>query len=474
MAKKISEEYPEGRPGYGEVKPRVRTRKDGTTYQTYEGCFNAEPKRGGLRKYVSDADKKKAQRLLRIEMNSVEAGTKAKQGKIPIGEVIDEYISDQDRRARHGDIANGTAIREAQELKRFSDKFRRIRLEEFENSEPIREELKAMRDKGYALWTVTVTKATLFRVFELAVRKGYTARNILRDHPIKLGKPPKRKNIASIEDARDVLDLLREERGQRGQVLTSINMYALFCLIIQTGMRPEEAFGLQVADITRYDRPHSPELLNIWGEALIRNVNTQDDGYRPIGELTKNDTVRSVYLARQTMEALDYVERYWQARRWSEGPGHQSYRDVQVKARISGYLKTSTEPLVPRQHGFLFTTRAGDAYDAHATPRLVQDIMVRAGKVETDPEGRVIIKGTGRPQAKYTLYSFRHMVATYNGQRLPTHIAAHSTGHTEKVFLGTYVHQRPEDRLRIAQAAGELATDLTATNLRQGSEKAQK
>jgi hypothetical protein len=49
--------YPEGRPGYGDVKPKIITRKNGTTYTRYEGCYRDSD---GNRRYVYDDKKRSA------------------------------------------------------------------------------------------------------------------------------------------------------------------------------------------------------------------------------------------------------------------------------------------------------------------------------------------------------------------------------------------------------------------------------
>ena len=61
--------YREGRPGYGEVKPKIITRADGTTYTKYEGCYKDG---AGNRRDVYDDTKKECQGKLREAQNEVE------------------------------------------------------------------------------------------------------------------------------------------------------------------------------------------------------------------------------------------------------------------------------------------------------------------------------------------------------------------------------------------------------------------
>jgi hypothetical protein len=150
--------YPEGRPGYGEVRPKIITRKDGSTYQVYEGCYNAAPQAGGQRKYVSDADKKKALKMLHDEIKAVEAGTKARDGTIKLDAVIEEYLGEYEKKQRRGEVRMGSLRREQEALRRVPDKLRRMRIAQFEDSGLIEDELKAMLAK-YAVSTVGLTKA---------------------------------------------------------------------------------------------------------------------------------------------------------------------------------------------------------------------------------------------------------------------------------------------------------------------------
>ena len=52
------------------------------------------------------------------------------------------------------------------------------------------------------------------------------------------------------------------------------------------------------------------------------------------------------------------------------------------------------------------------------------------------------------------------MVATHNAHHLPTHVGASVTGHTEQVYLETYVHRSAGDGVLVAKSLGELERAL--------------
>jgi integrase len=459
MGKKVSREYPEGRPGYGEIKPRIIERKDGTSYQVYIGCFKGPD---GRRNFVSGEKKKQAQDLLREALNEVDAGTRV-QGNETLGQVIDEYLYDCEKAARRKDIRKVHLKREKSSIKLVPDTLRRLKLSKFKDSMEIRALVDALRDRGYAVRTARHVRDTLSRVFEFAKNQGYTPRNVVRDFPVKLKKPPKRSNTATIEEARAILVACREPYFKQ-QLLPQVNIYGILCLIMQTGLRPEEAFGLQITDLKRFDRP-SPDRPGVWAEALIQHTNTSEDGFE---RRTKNDEVRLVPLGRMFCDAWDMIERYWQAHRKANAPGFRGYGPCSISVRTQDYFR-ELESIQPerRSHGFLFSNRLGGPYNASTIAPLVNRIVRQAGVVEKDSEGRVIIGKDGKPKNKVTLYSIRHMVATHNARHLPAHVGASVTGHDTETYLSTYVHKTAGDQILIAESLGELESALTATKVQQ-------
>jgi integrase len=241
-------------------------------------------------------------------------------------------------------------------------------------------------------------------------------------------------------------------------LLTAVNLYAILCFIAQTGARPEEACGLQVTDIKRFHRP-PPDRPNVWAEVTIQHTNTKYDGFR---QRTKNDEERVVLpLGRLVVDALDRVERYWQCRGQAmrDGPCKMSM----TNRRIRNYFETWNAPLETRQHGFIFVHKMGKPYHSHCLSPRIARLARRAGVVKRDGEGRILIGKDGKTIPKITAYSLRKMVATHNAQRLPTHIGAAVTGHSEEVYLRDYVSLSAEDQLRVANSLSELEADLAVT-----------
>ena len=105
MAKKTSAEYPEGRPGYGEVKPRDIIRKDGTTYRVWLGCYKGPE---GTRQYVSDEKKKEAQELLRKSEAKIRKGANPKDGKIAWDKAFEVWLDEKEDAYAAGVIYGNT------------------------------------------------------------------------------------------------------------------------------------------------------------------------------------------------------------------------------------------------------------------------------------------------------------------------------------------------------------------------------
>jgi integrase len=454
----------------GDVTVRTVRRRDGTSYEIYQGEYRD---RDGKRAFVSDRKKHEAQHKLREAIKEVAEGIHAK-GRETLGEVIDEYIYDREKAARRGDITNqAVATDKYVLLKLLPMRLRAMKITDFKDVGLIKESLLALRDSGKAVNTVDLLKQALKQVFGFAMEspRCYVARNVMKDHPFSVGKRPKRTNKAFKDEAAVVLRAAKERimRPQK-DFLTSVNLYAILCMIVLTGVRPEEAGGLQVTDIRRFDCP-PPDSPTVWGLITIRHTNTVRDKFR---EKTKNGVVRVLPMGKATSDALDLVERAWQARRHADTAaakwnGPDSKRAGHSK-RARRFFTTSPSALERRRNGFVFISAYGRPYNSNSIGQLVNALVKEVGIVRRDAEGRILINEKGRPLARISSYSFRHMVATHNAGSLPTHIGAAITGHSEKTYLGAYVHLDPTDQRRIAQSLGDLESEVlggVATNLQQ-------
>ena len=200
----------------------------------------------------------------------------------------------------------------------------------------------------------------------------------------------------------------------------------------------------------------------------IQHTNTMLDGFRA---RVKNDQERQVLpLGRSVFEAIDLVERVHQCRRLAEAPGQKPCLKEVVAMRARRiYYRRPYAPLERRRHGFVFVNPYGKPYNAANLGQMVRQLAIEAGIVKRDPEGRILLGENGKPMARISAYSFRHMVATHNTV-LPPHIGAAVRGHSEQTYLGTYVHMDAGDQLRIADSLNALEEDVfggDATNLQQ-------
>jgi hypothetical protein len=458
----------------GEIAARTIPRKNGPSYILYQGEYRD---RDGERRFVSckvegrfntpSKAEKEARRLLREAENEVEAWIRAK-GKETVGQAIDEYVYHLKKAQGRGDCTNAHVRNSETALKKCPPRIRREALSSFKDSGLIKDEINRLRDSGLSIYNATALRDSLRRVFGFAMEspRGYIPRNVLADFPIYLPPCPGRANHASPEEALAVIAAARDSITE-GKLLTGLTVYAILCLVIQTGIRPEEAGGLLVGDIEtpHPDYPNDPD---IWGKLTVRNTNTRLDGFQTqtkaekLGSKKKRAPIPLV--GGLFREAFFLMERYHQALKWSEGPGHRSYKRGMVIARANRRFRDSDEPVIRRTSGFAFVGQWGGAYNAGSLCRHIRDIVIRAGFVKRDHEGRILIDKDGNKKNEYSLYSFRHMVATFNAKNLPVHLAAAVTGHDKKTFLGTYVHQSAGDHLQIAGSLGKLEA-LVNTNL---------
>ena len=403
--------------------------------------------RDGDRRFVSDKKEKECQKKLRMKMNEVDAGTHARKNGVTLQHAIKEYVDDLF--TNRVDLSNSYR-RSEDRFKMLSTKLLGVKLADLTDAEPIRDELIRLRKQGVAVRTLKHIRGAVSRTLDFAVRKKLgIPRNVLKDDPITLGRSPKRKNSATVGDAALLLKAAREFRMEHG-LLKQLNLYAMLCLICQTGIRPEEACGLHVQDIQR--------LPDGRGRITIRHTYTALDGLRQRLKNTEEgeeDTRLPLIVGQMVLDALDLVERFWQARSWAM----EQYESRSAVNRGIRKFYGTDEPLVRREHGLMFLSRYVKPFTAQALALPLYDLCRRVGLVQKDRDGRIILAWDGKPKPKYSLYSFRHMVATWN-KGLPTDIAAAITGHSEKTYLGHYVHRNEGDVEVAAESLRRLEQEL--------------
>jgi hypothetical protein len=176
----------------GEVKPRTVKRPDGTTYKIYQGEYRD---RDGERRHVSDKNKHEAQDKLRRAINEVKEWTHAKRKPRTLGQVIEEYLKDREDAAYiRKDISPDAYMRDKYVLSKVPEKLRRMKIAEFKDAGLFEELIKRLRTDGHAIRTVRAVLGGLSGVFAFAMKapRGYVARNVLKDFPIRTPKPPTR------------------------------------------------------------------------------------------------------------------------------------------------------------------------------------------------------------------------------------------------------------------------------------------
>jgi integrase len=473
----------------GEIRIKVKRRDDGTTYEVAEGEYR-DPRRpvGKQRCFVSvkvasfstpKKAQKEARRLLTMAEAEVKAGTHAK-GSETVEQCIEEYCDALDQKVRRGNgkPSEDYAITERAVLKKVPENIRRRKISSFKHSALIEKEIMALFDQGYKQSTVKRVKDTLSRVFTFAMKpkpgrdEGYIARNVIRDYKFLTGRIPRREREGTDEEAAKLLDAAREYKSKhpKGQLLAALNVSALETLIFLCGLRPSEACPLHQKDINRLDPPYGAfRLDDVAAVICVQRRITRNGGVRP--GLKEGKPRKYIQVPLKVVEAIDEVERYWQAHRWATGPGHDSYTKERISWRTKRFFENSDAPLERRQDGYLFLGKEGTLYHAHSLAKFVNKLALQAAIFKKDAEGNILLGKNGQKQADVSNYSFRHKVATDNSTLLPVAVAAAETGHHPQTFLTNYVHERPEHQVLTATAMGERSRRLRAAEEKLAAEK---
>jgi integrase len=232
--------YPEARPGYGEVKPKIITRADGTTYIKYEGCYKDG---AGNRRYVYDDTKKECQGKLREAQNEVELCVHTpKKGTVTMGVALDAWLADCDRRHKIGQLSgNALYAYRCRVEKHVRPRMGHIKLSKLTALEcqDFIDEL-SLRYKGVASHVAII----LGLVLKFARKRKWLARSPLTDEPLTVPTREPRKDCPTVQEVIDLLEFLATRRPNEHahRHLTSV---AMITMAIFTGMRAGEIAGLQ-------------------------------------------------------------------------------------------------------------------------------------------------------------------------------------------------------------------------------------
>jgi integrase len=282
--------YPHGRPGYGEVKQKIISRADGTTYSKYEGCYKDAT---GKRRYVYDDRNKPCQDKLRQAQNEVEQGVHTvKANTVTMGVALDAWLADCERRHKTGNLSGNCFHAYSNRVKRhIRPRFGHIKLSKLTALEcqDFIDEL-SLAYKGIASQVAII----LGLVLKFARKRKWITRSPLTDEPLSVPTHEVRKDCPTEQDIRDLLETLAT-RQPNEHLQRHENSVAMITMAIFTGMRAGEIAGLLWENVdliegkirvrhslSRYDGLKAPKTKSGVRELAIHPI--LQEALRPIGE----------------------------------------------------------------------------------------------------------------------------------------------------------------------------------------------
>ena len=274
---------------YGEVREKIITRKDGTTYTVWQADYRDC---AGKRRNPSFRTKKEALTALRKAQNEVEQGIHTpNRDTVTLGTALDAWLADCQRRHAIGDLAGHTLSNYRHTAERsIAPTLGAVKLNRLTalHCQDLIDNLSTKQSSS----TVSLTAAVLKLAIKFAVKRKWLRRSPLVDEPLKLPRQKARDDCPTKQELLDLLDALATQ--QPGQHLyTYQTCVALITLAIYTGMRQGEIAGLLWENV---------DLVN--GVISVRYSLSQFDGLR--GPKTEHG-IREIPMPPPVREALQLI-----------------------------------------------------------------------------------------------------------------------------------------------------------------------
>ncbi|WP_454917272.1 tyrosine-type recombinase/integrase [Xanthobacter sediminis] len=395
---------------------------------------------GGKRR-IKTFDKKKEAERHRVHVESeIEAGTHtAIKETVTIREASEAYLRDCSRRRAINDRVTGETLKSKETTIRTKivPKFGKKLISEVTSSD-----IQSWVDDlsaSYAVDSIKNYVRDMRQILVFAVSRRWVRRSVLRDDPVRIPKPRfgRKKRIPSIEEINIVFHESRKHIYDK-HFSAEINMHAIICLALFSGLRIGEILGLQWEHVD-------------WDANVIR-VRVSQSRWDGIKEPKSVAGIRDVPMSGHVRSALLDVVAFWKS------------LDV-VQARWNG-IRKSMWPSVMTEYnkqrgnvdysgvsGRVFKSVRGknDIYWSESVRVRLKELQERAG---------VPLDGKGY----YTPHSFRHAaVSLLLKQGMPLLPLSQMIGHSKpSVTLDVYGHLFPED-MEKRRAVTAIDTQFPAT-----------
>jgi integrase len=321
-----------------------------------------------------EGTKKDAQRALTAELKRIDEGKPAKKPDLTLGNWLavyfDVWCADLAPRTLHG-YRSG--------IKTYlPDHLLRKKLRELTRSD-VQPLFNQMRARGLSARTIHGTRAVLRRALNVAIDEGYLELNAATK--VKLPKPTN--SELKVLTLQEIDRFLEAAKGDR--------WYALWVLLVQTGLRPSEAFALKWSDLEGNRVAITRALVVVPGQPWSLGP-------------TKTRTNRSVSLSHMALRAL------------------MDHRAIQRRERLAAGSSY-------KNHDFIFALSSGGPIDLN-----------NLRKKHFAP----LLKRAGLPVIR--IYDLRHSAATAQlATGINPKVVSEMLGHaTVQMTLNVYAHVTPD------------------------------
>lgn len=223
---------------------RVKTRKDGTTYEvvTYRGYVTLEPLGGKRkRKYATAPTKAEALKKIRDLQNQRDEGSLTTTSSPTLQEWLEHYLKvlapRKPIKGRKGNRRSTLATYKGYSKNWVYPTAGKVKLDQL-RVEKLEAVLEAMADAGMAASSIHQCAAMLKVALEIAWKRGKIPRNVAKQIIAPAGAAPKVDRDVELEEMLRVLEVAKARR-----------VGAKWCLRIIYGLRQGETLGLGWPDV---------------------------------------------------------------------------------------------------------------------------------------------------------------------------------------------------------------------------------
>ncbi|WP_242217990.1 tyrosine-type recombinase/integrase [Shinella zoogloeoides] len=393
-------------------------------------------------------DKKKDAEAFRVQVEGEMARGihVADNSSVKVGEAIDEYLRDAERRWKRNDITGMTLRGKTTKMQLVKATIGAHLVSKLSSSviETMMDRFR--EERAFKPNTLRGIQFECVTFLDFCIRKKWAKRNVLKDEPLSTPKKERRTKIPSMEDIAKLLEaaaIYRDGENLHSHVVQQV----MVALGVFGGLRPGEVFALQWEDVD--------EVANV---LRIRHSFNRVDGLKDTKTAAGK---RLVPITAPIRQALDAAARFRALARMSAGPGHRgmtiSAINLRTRTDWRKGVQPSSEQIAAAKRGHIVLSNQGKPLTPQAAFCTWHSLMKAAGLVEEKT-------GLGR----FSPHALRHAAASLMIKSgMPALNLKTVIGHSSiNITYDIYGHLFPEDD-RTKTVLEEIATQFDATSTRQ-------